>query len=543
MLVVVPLAITDPMITASSVAEPDTTVSETDWSSAEYVQAGSERIISAPSAVVGFTTASPTVVSWASNNLPVDTELTFATTTTLPTPLEVGRRYFVAARLNSGTFTIKDEDGRIVNVTAGSGGTHTATANIHQNFQAAIGGSNTVDSVDTGAETLQVTAHGLVANQPVIFTSTGSVPTGLTAGTTYYVRSSGLTADAFSVSASAGGTAVNLSSAGSGTITVHYGTATLGPNFNKHPLMESSYWTLVASTNKWAMFDSAVGSKTSEGASPLQVSLVPGAEFDSVAFLGLENVTGITIYHEINRATVTLDSGTDKVSHTAHGMAAGTQVRLTTTGSFPAELTNGGVYYVLAPGTNDYQLSLTAGGAAINLTGTGTGTHTAGQVVCNETLNASALVPYTTTVVSAANRASSTYKNGTLTAVLTGTGTIYCAEMIVGVGTEIGDTVDDVSSSIKNYTVITRDDFGNVTKTPRGYSKKLRCSVLIDATTVNIDTVSRFLAEHKDDDMLFIATDGIETHSILGFIADQEMTSPSEDYKVLRLSIEGLLAA
>lgn len=62
------------------------------------------------------------------------------------------------------------------------------------------------------------TAHGLAVGSPVVFTTTGALPTGLTAGTTYYVRTV-LTADTFTVSATQGGAAINTSGAGSGTHT------------------------------------------------------------------------------------------------------------------------------------------------------------------------------------------------------------------------------------------------------------------------------------------------------------------------------------
>lgn len=63
------------------------------------------------------------------------------------------------------------------------------------------------------------TAHGLPAGTPVVFQTTGALPTGLTAGTTYYVVSP--TTDNFSVAATPGGTAIATSSAGSGTHTAY----------------------------------------------------------------------------------------------------------------------------------------------------------------------------------------------------------------------------------------------------------------------------------------------------------------------------------
>lgn len=66
-------------------------------------------------------------------------------------------------------------------------------------------------------------AHGYVAGTPISFTTTGALPTGLTAGTIYYVISSGLTSMSFEVATTVGGTAVNTSGSQSGTHTVQDG--------------------------------------------------------------------------------------------------------------------------------------------------------------------------------------------------------------------------------------------------------------------------------------------------------------------------------
>jgi hypothetical protein len=76
----------------------------------------------------------------------------------------------------------------------------------------------TISNASPGVVSL--TAHGLVAGDAVVFSTTGALPTGLTVGTVYYVISAGLTANAFEVSATAGGSAINTSSAGSGTQSV-----------------------------------------------------------------------------------------------------------------------------------------------------------------------------------------------------------------------------------------------------------------------------------------------------------------------------------
>lgn len=65
------------------------------------------------------------------------------------------------------------------------------------------------------------------------------------------------------------------------------------------------------------------------------------------------------------------------ISWTAHGLAAGTAVKFSTTGALPTGLTAGTTYYVVNPTTDAFSVSATKGGSAINTTGTQSGTHTA----------------------------------------------------------------------------------------------------------------------------------------------------------------------
>lgn len=58
--------------------------------------------------------------------------------------------------------------------------------------------------------------HGFAAGRPILFRTTGALPTGITAGTTYYVISTGLTTNTFQFATTAGGSAVNTSGSQSG---------------------------------------------------------------------------------------------------------------------------------------------------------------------------------------------------------------------------------------------------------------------------------------------------------------------------------------
>ena len=67
----------------------------------------------------------------------------------------------------------------------------------------------------------------------------------------------------------------------------------------------------------------------------------------------------------------TADSGADTIAITGADFSVGQRVRVSSSGTLPAPLTASGYYYCLAGG----QLAATLGGTAIDLTDTGSGTH------------------------------------------------------------------------------------------------------------------------------------------------------------------------
>lgn len=85
-------------------------------------------------------------------------------------------------------------------------------------------------------ETVQVPAHGYSAGQEVMFFETegSNLPTGISEGVVYYVRTTGLTSDAFSISTTgAGGSAVDLTDNGSlstGGLVARVATKTVNAN-------------------------------------------------------------------------------------------------------------------------------------------------------------------------------------------------------------------------------------------------------------------------------------------------------------------------
>ena len=84
------------------------------------------------------------------------------------------------------------------------------------------GVSATVTITNASPGVVTHTAHGLVADSPISFATTGALPTGITAGSLYYTKTI-LDVDTYTISASRAGAVVNTSSAGSGTHTVTSG--------------------------------------------------------------------------------------------------------------------------------------------------------------------------------------------------------------------------------------------------------------------------------------------------------------------------------
>ena len=92
-----------------------------------------------------------------------------------------------------------------------------STGAINRTVTARLQEAITVGSFNTSTERVNITSHGLSNDTPVAFSSTGTLPTGITAGTIYYVINQ--TANDFQISSTVGGSAIGLSGTPSGTAT------------------------------------------------------------------------------------------------------------------------------------------------------------------------------------------------------------------------------------------------------------------------------------------------------------------------------------
>lgn len=208
--------------------------------------------------------------------------------------------------------------------------------------------------------------HAFVNGQGVVFATSGALPTGLTAGTMYYIV--GVAGGTFQVSATVGGAAINTSGTQSGTQVV---TASAIVTWLAHGLSNGAlvilntegvlytglaagtiYFVVNAATNTFqlAATSGGVPIATSGAQSGRHIAAVPVTVTISIATPGV-------------------------VTKTAHGLPNGTGVSFSTTGGLPTGVTAGTVYYVVNTAANTFNLASVPGGTALNTSGSQSGTH------------------------------------------------------------------------------------------------------------------------------------------------------------------------
>jgi hypothetical protein len=197
-----------------------------------------------------------------------------------------------------------------------------------------------VNGTAATSDLITITAHGLVAGDRIYFTRLVA-GTGLALNTSYYVSATGLTANDFKVSLTNGGAIVD--------ITVLYTR-----------VEAAKYQTFSGTFLNRGTYNAPLNMLMAVGAQAGVITVVAGASNYTIAIPATTDpaYTGATA-----------DAGTDLVTKTAHGLVAGDRVYFTTltAGTGLALNTN---YYVIATGltANAFAVSLTAGGAAINIT-------------------------------------------------------------------------------------------------------------------------------------------------------------------------------
>lgn len=383
----------------------------------------------------------------------------------------------------------------------------------------------------------------------VVFSTTGALPTGLTVGTTYYVKNrSGTTCN---LTATYGGTTlINTSGTQSGTHTCKtYSTAPSQRLTGTDPL-----WIDLGPTNRWAMFDSIIST-------------------------GTEQTAGVTVTMTIAAPCV--------VTWNAHGLPNGSTLKLSTTGALPTGLTAGTTYYVVNAATNTFNLAATLGGSAITTTGSQSGTHTAiadlcvvvTPGICNgvaaldvsgvsavkcEMFNGATLV-YTETQDVDNTLISNWYEyffepydvftdfifgplppypSATVKLTFTPTAsgsTIHCGAALYGNTVEIGTVEHGATAGITDYSRKETDEFGITTLVERGFSKHTSYNMQI--TNQQLRRVFSTLAALRATPAVWVASDDSKFTPLtaFGYPKDWGINVQYADYSSVSLEIEGML--
>jgi hypothetical protein len=245
--------------------------------------------------------------------------------------------------------------------------------------------------------------NGLPNGTPVVLTTTGSLPTGLTAGVIYYVvnRATG----SFQLSATIDGAPIVTTGSDSGT---HTATASIhrvyesqtASNTGNRPAIDATgtNWIDVGPTNRWAMFDLERNTGTTV-ASPLTVVITPGQRIDSIGLVGLVADT-VSITVKVGASTVY--SYTDDLL---------------------SRLTVGWYTYFFGPFRYQQEVALFD------------------------------LPPYTNAVITV-----------TLTRA---SGNVTCGGLVIGQNVYLGETLQGAEREGLNFSKVDRDEFGNSSLVPR----------------------------------------------------------------------------
>lgn len=308
------------------------------------------------------------------------------------------------------------------------------TNNYFENFYSAIGmggsrgmidiiGNQAVGNPNPYPATLAVTisvaspavitwaVHLLKVGTRIVFTTSGTLPTGLTAGTSYYVAVV-LSNSTFTVAATPGGPPIDTTGVGSGTHTCtvwqHSSAATFSLA-NPTVITWTGHGLTLRDKIRFANSGGALPGGVSNGlihyvqeivdANNIKVSLIPGGPPIGATTAGtgthtatrpslvtasraatffLRNASGgyAGALATPNVYTVTMTIATPcVVTWTAHKLYDDNEVSFSSSGALPTGIVANQSYFVRNRAANTFELSLTQGGASIASSGSQSGTH------------------------------------------------------------------------------------------------------------------------------------------------------------------------
>jgi hypothetical protein len=343
---------TDPRIYSASLQESSSTAYSS--VSAGLLLSNSAAFFS----TVTITNATPAVVSYTGHSQTSGTPVYFTTTGTLPTGITANKQYYVQV-VDANSFqlnTLQDNaiadsgTGKVATSSAGSG-VHTAIldrAEGWMNFHP-TGTSDTATITNASPAVVTDVGHGQASGKPVYFTTTGTLPAGITANYQYYVQV--VTADTYKLNYLQDNAVSNLTaglvastSAGSGTHTANYfpvgGYLDWGVSSSSPAVPVSAFNSGTVSTPWQASITS-----TNSAANVNNISITHVETQRKLVLSGIYLVAGSTLYLDSSDHAVLLYSGSNY---------SGRRNLLTASST----------WWDLQVGTNTFQVDVSGGGTA-----------------------------------------------------------------------------------------------------------------------------------------------------------------------------------
>jgi hypothetical protein len=295
-----------------------------------------------------------------------------------------------------------------------------------------------------------------------------------------------------------------------GTRVVRRGThrvyeSIIASNIGNDPAVTVGAWLDVGPTNRWAMFDQAIGSTTTDD-DVVTVALRPGPAVSGLAIL------------DTNAARVRVQApGYDRTVAVTGGATSALFLDLVTTA-----------------------------GASLTVTLTAVG-NTAQRVLLDDAAPFDDAGTFRDAVAGTASAESPSWDDaGTVRDTTAwqdtraGDGTVSVGTLMVGILRPLGRTASSPTSSITDYSKRETDDFGEIAIVPRAWAKRMAAKALI--RTEAIDQVIGRIAAVRAVPSLWLADRATESLTVYGFFKDFSVEI-GQSVSTLSLSIEGFSEA
>lgn len=131
------------------------------------------------------------------------------------------------------------------------------------------------------------------------------------------------------------------------------------------------------------------------------------------------------------------------------------------------------------------------------------------------------------------------YNHLEVTVTLNATGdTVRLGALVVGLSKKLGVTLSGARLGIADYSVKTKDEFGNYTFTERPFAKTGDFSVMVDR--VAVDSTMAQLEKYRAEPIVYVATTGYTSTIFYGKYNSFDMTIAYDTYSMCNISVEGL---